>query len=191
MLIRTISLLLLLLPSLAWGATAVDTLYPTGEGATSDWTNNGCTNSWECVDESVGDSSTTAIRINSTPGSNVIHQFTFEDPTAGTIDSAWLYWLIGYDTGPARQIDVRFDTGAGMTLVGDYDISTSWVLDSVKFTSPDSQHIADLIWEIENLETAKSTTNYFEASWVQIRYWYDDGAGGGKVVQATNVTIID
>ena len=179
-------LVMVLLPTMAFGASVPDTLKPTGEGTTANWGGVCPTNSWECVDEDASDSVTTRIQIAAGDGANVVHQFTFEDPTEGTLDSAILSWHLGYTSGPPRQIDVRYDSGAGFVLVGDYDLGVAWVRGSVKFTTPDSLHITNMQIEVENLEQAKSDGTPFYFGWAELIYWYEAAAGAdtyeGRVI---------
>lgn len=171
-------ILLLFLPATAWGASA--TLYPTGEGATANWSNNQCTNSWECLDEAVSDSGanpdgaplTTFIYASA---ANTIHQITFGDPAYGDISVCSVFVHFGYTTGPARQVEFSVDTGNGYTSMGVHDIGAGWARDTVVFSSPDSLHIANLALQVELLEATKSGHSMLW-SWAQARYTYTSGA---------------
>lgn len=154
---------------------AVDTLKATGNGTTANWTNSGCSNAWECVDEDAPDSLTTAIYDSV---ATTIHQLTIEDPTVGTIDSVRLTCGVGYTTGPNRQVDVGYDTGAGFVDFANLDLGNEWSYPTIKFTSPDSLHIANLQVQIELIEDTKAA-NYMHLSWVEVLMYYTAAAGDG------------
>jgi hypothetical protein len=176
-----LTLAISLLPSLAWGA--VDTLKATGNGTTANWSGTCPTNAWECVDEDAPDSLTTTI--NATVAST-IHELTIEDPTQGTIDSVRLTMGVGYTTGPNRLVDVGYDTGAGFVDFANLDLGNEWSYPTIKFTSPDSLHIANLQVQIELLEDTK-TGNQMHLSWVEVLMYYTAAATGKAQVMRTNI----
>jgi len=164
--------LVLLFPVFAQGA--VDTLKPNGNGATANWTLSGCSNAWECLDEDASDSLTTDLQAT-TDGTT--HQITFEDPAFGDISVCSVIVHFGYTTGPSRQVEWSYDTGAGYVLIANHDLGNEWVQDTMVFTSPDSLHIANLEIQFVLIEPTK-IGNQMHWSWAEVRYWYTPPPGG-------------
>lgn len=133
---------LLLLGNGAHAQLYQDTLRPTGEGPLIQWVAS-TGDKWTTIDEDVANSSDYILETVDEQAQDI----TFGNMTQTNADSARLKISGAYTTGLSdREIEVRFDTGAGFELMGSLETqNTVYEEISILFANPTDAQLNALI----------------------------------------------
>ena len=154
------------------GGTGVETLRPNGEGDSDDFSSNGCSNNWQCVDETTNDgNSSYVIRTSSSYGRDSYETENYSSGT-GVIDSLIIY-ISCNETNPSGRASTLIRTNGSNFYGSSQNPSSSYSEFSTVYTTNPSSSSAWTWTEINNIEIGVYARRArCTQVWVEVYYTY-------------------